>query len=231
MNAKLVALTTGDLNGIGFEVTCKALARLKSTKQAHFVLYRSESSEMRHLKLVDKKFQRLTLRSLSDLSTALNTLDSKKKLPPRLLFDFVRSDSPAHWVHEAAEACRAGFFSAMATAPLSKTLIKQAGFGGLGHTDILKSVTKTKNVYMTFLGDKFNVLLATGHIPLTRVAPAIKLELSQALESAALLHSRFKWGKEPIYVLGLNPHAGESGLIGSEDLFIENLIKKSNAQA
>ncbi|MEN0058579.1 MAG: 4-hydroxythreonine-4-phosphate dehydrogenase PdxA, partial [Bdellovibrio sp.] len=106
------------------------------------------------------------------------------------------------------------------TGPLSKTLIYESGLRDMGHTDILKRVSKTQNVHMGFLGREFNVLLATAHIPLNKIAQSLTTEnLSLALINANHLRKILptSLARKPIGLLGLNPHAGEAGLIGDEE--------------
>ncbi|HEY1079208.1 MAG TPA: 4-hydroxythreonine-4-phosphate dehydrogenase PdxA, partial [Bdellovibrio sp.] len=120
----------------------------------------------------------------------------------------------------SAKACLQKKIHALATAPLSKTSIKEAGFKDLGHTDILKRLSKSKHVNMGFIGDKFNVVLATAHIPLKKTSQSLNFTvLAQALLNANSLRLRLPAAqqKRPIGILGLNPHSGEKGLIGQEE--------------
>lgn len=208
-----VVLTTGDSDGIGFEVTAKALHKIGPQKGVQFFLWRCEGASKKYLKLIDEKFTRITV---DDFSEAL-------KVEGPYLVDIASDLSPAEWVEITAKACYQKKVDAMATAPLSKTSIQESGFKDLGHTDILKRISKTKNVHMGFIGEHFNVVLATGHLPINKVPE----HLSFSVVAEALLHAdqlRRKLApaiaKKPIAVLGLNPHAGEEGLIGQEELLI-----------
>ncbi|QDK36107.1 4-hydroxythreonine-4-phosphate dehydrogenase PdxA [Bdellovibrio sp. NC01] len=208
-----VVLTTGDSDGIGFEVTAKALHKIGPQKGVQFFLWRCEDASKKYLKLIDEKFTRITV---DDFSEAL-------KVEGPYLVDIASDLSPAEWVEITAKACYQKKVDAMATAPLTKTSIQESGFKDLGHTDILKRISKTKNVHMGFIGEHFNVVLATGHLPINKVPK----HLSFSVVAEALLHAdqlRRKLApaiaKKPIAVLGLNPHAGEEGLIGQEELLI-----------
>lgn len=208
-----VALTTGDPDGIGFEVTAKALAILGPQKGIQFILWRSENASKKYLNMIDKKFDRITVDTLSD---AL-------KIDGPYLVDIASDLSPGHWVEETARACYKKKISAMATAPLSKTSIKEAGLRDLGHTDILKRISKTKSAHMGFVGDKFNVVLATGHLPLSQVSKHLSFStVAEALLNANKLRKALPASqmKKPIAILGLNPHAGEQGLIGQEEMLL-----------
>lgn len=211
MNKYRVALTTGDVDGIGLEVTAKALNHLGPQKGIQFILWRADGAAKKFLKLLDEKFERITVDSLSE---AL-------KIEGPYLIDIASDLSPAHWVEATAKACLQKKIQAMATAPLSKTSIKGAGFKDLGHTDILKRISASKYVHMGFVGEKFNVVLATAHLPIKDVSKHLSFSvLAEALLNANELRKKLPTAqsKKPIGILGLNPHAGEQGLIGQEEL-------------
>ena len=122
----------------------------------------------------------------------------------------------------AVSGCQLGDFSAMVTAPVQKSVINEAGIPFSGHTEWLAEATKTKQVVMMLAADKLRVALATTHLPLQAVPEAITAQL---LESSlrilnADLHSKFGIASPRISVLGLNPHAGEDGHLGREELDI-----------
>lgn len=117
----------------------------------------------------------------------------------------------------------------MVTAPISKTAIKMAGINFPGHTEMLAEWCGSKDFVMTFLSKKMNGALVTIHEPLKNVT---KLITSENLKSKIniiikMLINDFKISLPKIAVLGLNPHAGESGIIGNEEeKIIIPLIKK-----
>lgn len=211
MNNLRIAITSGDSDGIGFEVSAKALHQLGPQRGIQFLLWRSEGADARYLRLLDKKFERITVESLEE---ALN-------ISGPYLVDIASEAPPAKWVESTAKACLKGQVHALATAPLSKTSIKDAGFKDLGHTDILKRLSRVKHVHMGFVGDKFNVVLATAHLPVRDISKHISFSiLAEALLNANELRKKLPsaQSRKPIGVLGLNPHAGERGLIGQEEL-------------
>jgi 4-hydroxythreonine-4-phosphate dehydrogenase len=126
----------------------------------------------------------------------------------------------------AIEGCRAGWFDAIVTAPLQKSTINDAGIAFSGHTEYLAEKTGTPKVVMMLAGSPgpdqpyLRVALATTHLPLKDVPAALTREtLDQVLD---ILHAdlRGKFGiKAPrILVTGLNPHAGENGYLGREEI-------------
>jgi 4-hydroxythreonine-4-phosphate dehydrogenase len=212
---KKISITTGDTDGIGLEVSIKALLKVGPQKNYYFFLQRSESADPKILKKLDKKFKRVVFSSTAE---ALSYLGVESRLPKNLLLDISNSTPPPLWVQESAELCKKKFLDAIVTAPMSKTLIQSCGLTDLGHTEILARVAGVKNVHMGFMGDKFNVVLATGHVPLKQASDHLtpenlKAVINQAMSFAVAL----KLHRKPIAILGLNPHAGERGLIGNEE--------------
>jgi 4-hydroxythreonine-4-phosphate dehydrogenase len=119
----------------------------------------------------------------------------------------------------AAQACLAGQAAAMVTAPVQKSTINEAGIPFSGHTEFLAALTGTAQVVMLLASEKLRVALATTHLPLAAVPAAITREgLTVTLRIVnADLQSRFGVARPRITVLGLNPHAGEAGVLGSEE--------------
>lgn len=119
-------------------------------------------------------------------------------------------------------------FSAMVTAPVHKGIINDAGITFSGHTEFLAELTHTQQVVMMLVGSGLRVALATTHLPLKDVPHAIT---KQGLETTIrILHHDLvhKFGiKQPrILVAGLNPHAGEDGYLGMEEIEIINPVLK-----
>jgi 4-hydroxythreonine-4-phosphate dehydrogenase len=222
-----ITITTGDPDGIGFEIAEKALWKLGPQPGVHFLIWRGASSYPKTLRHLRKKFSVI---SFSDEFLALEYLRSEK-MAAKTLVELVSAKPPALWVQTSAQWCCADQIDGLVTGPISKTEIHKAGLKDMGHTDILKRVSKTPDVYMGFIGERFNVLLATSHIPIAKVAGSLSLEgLAKALRAADSLRTMLplKQRHKPIGLLGLNPHAGESGLIGSEeaDLHVD-LIRRA----
>lgn len=119
----------------------------------------------------------------------------------------------------ATRACESGAADAIVTAPVQKSVINAAGIPFSGHTEYLADLTGTRRVVMLLAGQRLRVALATTHLPLAQVAAAIKAdELGQTLAIMdADLRQRFGIARPRILVLGLNPHAGEDGVLGTED--------------
>jgi 4-hydroxythreonine-4-phosphate dehydrogenase len=120
----------------------------------------------------------------------------------------------------AVRGCLEGEFDAMVTAPVHKGVINDAGIGFTGHTEYLAERAKTAHVVMMLVGGGLRVALATTHLPLSQVPSAITTQnLFRTLQVLdADLRRRFRIARPRILVAGLNPHSGESGHLGREDI-------------
>lgn len=126
----------------------------------------------------------------------------------------------------AANLVKDNFFKSIVTLPVNKKNINQIDSSFRGHTEFFQKIWKEKHVYMTFISDKVKVLLLTTHIPLINVSHNITNKIiKEGIEYSIKLKEKLNIKKQ-ICFLGLNPHAGENGLIGKEDLKIYEAIKK-----
>lgn len=122
-------------------------------------------------------------------------------------------------LERAVAVCRSGQFNGMVTAPVHKGVINDAGIAFTGHTEYLSELMHSE-VVMMLVGGDMRVTLATTHLPLKDVAAAITAELieSKLRIVARDMASRFLLKNPRIAVAGLNPHAGESGHLGREEI-------------
>lgn len=190
-------VTTGDADGIGLEITLKALKALQLKMSHQILVFASRKS------LIPK-----TLGRYKTILTSKNSMDFKKNH-----ITFLQSDAaPSAWVERAAELCLSSELgkTALITAPMSK------GPDGAGHTEILKKVVK-KPLSMGFIGTHFNVCLATTHIPLQNVQAALTDEIIQRSVQHLLILKKLSGAQGRLRLLGLNPHAGEQGAISQFD--------------
>lgn len=123
---------------------------------------------------------------------------------------------------KAIAGCQLGHFAALVTGPIHKAVINEAGIPFTGHTEYLAQQTQAGRVVMMLVGGGMRVALATTHLPLRDVADT--LTIAQLTTTLQILHHdlvyRFLIPKPRILVAGLNPHAGESGHIGREEIDI-----------
>ncbi len=125
-------------------------------------------------------------------------------------------------LRSAVAGCQSGRFAAMVTAPVQKSVINDGGVPFTGHTEFLAELTGAARPVMLLVAGKLRVALATTHLPLRAVADAItERDLLATLRVLATgLRERFGLVRPRILVLGLNPHAGESGHLGREEIEI-----------
>ena len=119
-----------------------------------------------------------------------------------------------------ALGCLKNDFRGLITGPINKALINQSGFEFSGHTEFLADISNVKKVVMLLMNSKLKIALLTTHIPLSEVPS--KITAKNLDETVSIISKEFKniWKVEypSICILGLNPHAGENGKIGSEEL-------------
>lgn len=215
-----VLITTGDVDGIGWEVTAKALQSLGPKPGVQFFYFR----QARHANLKPARPAKFRHKLVATLTEA-----SRVPFDPRTLVEIRSSRGPARWVQDAAEACMRGEFHALVTAPLSKTTIVDEGFQDIGHTEILARVSGVRDLFMGFVGSKFSVVLATGHTSVKNAVTSFSPEiLRKALKAAAQLRATLPPAKRkrPLALVGVNPHAGERGLIGHEEKWMIDVLQE-----
>jgi 4-hydroxythreonine-4-phosphate dehydrogenase len=202
----IVVVTSGEPSGIGPDI-CLALAHAQ-----------------RPARLVILGDRDLLAARARQLGTTLDGLDIRH-IPLRAPCTAGRLD-PANapyvlaLLDAALAGCMAGEFAAMVTAPVHKGVINDAGIPFTGHTEYLAEKTGTRRVVMLLAGAGLRVALATTHLPLKDVAAAITAdELETTLRILhAELRAKFGFAHPRILVAGLNPHAGEGGHLGREEI-------------
>lgn len=133
----------------------------------------------------------------------------------------------------ACRACLSGEFAAMVTGPISKSVINDAGFAFTGHTEFLAGLCGVPQTVMLLCDGPLRVALATTHLPLRDVAAAVTLPRLETTLKILYndLQRRFGIADPRICVLGLNPHAGEGGHLGREEIeIIQPLIEQLRQQ-
>ncbi|MEI7612899.1 MAG: 4-hydroxythreonine-4-phosphate dehydrogenase PdxA [Betaproteobacteria bacterium] len=219
LDRPLIAVTSGEPAGIGPEL-CLRLAEWRGSARIVVLADRNLLAERaKNIGLA------VTLREWSpDVLPSSGALDvlhcplNKASVAGQL--DAANSSYVLQLLDRGLEGCVSGEFSAMVTAPVHKGIINDAGIPFTGHTEYLADKTATPQVVMMLAGGGLRVALATTHLPLKDVPAAITQEsLEQTLR---ILHAEMgrKYGlAEPrILVAGLNPHAGEGGYLGHEEI-------------
>ena len=225
-----VALTLGDPAGIGPEITEKAWKVLRN-EIPFFVIgdQRCFSNDIPKLLIEDPK------QALTQTANHLPVLHRDlPKTPVPGLPALENSPSVVEFIETAVDLVKSNQASSICTNPINKDqLIKGADFPHPGHTEFLAHLAGKKNVVMMLASDELKVVPATIHIPLSQVPRDLTQEkLQSCIEiTADAMRERFGVTDPVIAVAGLNPHAGENGRMGFEDIevikpVIETLRKK-----
>lgn len=159
----------------------------------------------------------------TDTAAAIEVIDHPLSQPCTVgRLDIANADYVLAILRAACMACLAGDFDAMVTAPVQKEIINRAGIPFSGHTEFLAELCAAQRPVMLLIADQLRVALITTHLPLRAVADAITgkaiCEVIEILDHD--LRSRFGLRNPRIKVCGLNPHAGENGYLGSEEIDI-----------
>lgn len=208
----------GDPSGIGPEVIAKAIRRLKPKPNVKFLLIGDKFVFNKFIKRLPGNCRILDLNNVGRANFA------KGKISPNF------GKSSLEYLEIACELLKNKVIDALVTAPVSKEAINLSGIKFQGHTEYLAEYFKVKNYAMMFVADKIKVVTITRHIPINKVSAALSKEniYAQILLSHLYLKKYFKIKNPKIAVCGLNPHAGESGLMGKEEeLVIDPAIKKA----
>jgi len=206
---KRIAITIGDPAGIGAEILIKSLNKIKPDRNEVIIIANRDVLEYYG---ADKKF----FDSYEILEIPYDMKSHKAGEQTKFSGDFAYKT-----IVEACELAKNGEVKGIVTAPVSKEAMSMAGHNYSGQTEVLeKCLAKdAQKAQMLFCSDKLNVLLLTRHIPLKDVSAAITVE--NLTDNVLKLKKEFKKHfsiEQPKFALcGLNPHAGENGVLGNEE--------------
>ena len=218
-----IGITLGDMNGVGPEVTIKALSDNRLLNMITPVVYGSSKVLAFYKKLLNlEDFNYSQVRSRGQyLPKSVNVItswDENMEANPGKASTQTGA-AALQALKQAANDLKEGMIDALVTAPIDKHTIHSTEFPFKGHTEFLADFFGAKEHLMLLVNDSLRVGLVTGHVPIREVAPLITRERVEsklkALEQS--LRNDFGITKPKIAVLGLNPHAGDGGVIGEED--------------
>lgn len=200
-----IGITAGDFNGIGPEVAIKALRNIDG---AEIILI----GDVDLWRAAVKKFRGPKI-------DIWNPAPSLKITPHPGTIRVDAARAAATYIRAGAQACLEGYLDGLVTAPIAKEGFHRAGIDVPGHTEMLAQLTGTKRYAMMLFGGPLRVVIATRHIPLSAVPSTITGRLIR--EHVALTAQGLAWmglKRRRVAVCGLNPHAGEGGDIGREEI-------------
>jgi len=231
-----IGISIGDLNGIGLEVIIKTLVDSKIMDYCTPIVYGNTKVASFHRKTMDvNEFNFNVINSPEEAhnkrANMINCWEEDVRIelgestPTGGKYAFIS-------LERAMDDLIAGKTDALVTAPINKHNIQSDDFQFAGHTEYIQAKTKAEDSLMFLVSEDIRVGVVTGHIPVNEVAEKISKE--KILSKLTLMNQSLKkdfWIQKPkIAVLGLNPHAGDEGLIGKEELeIIIPAITEANA--
>jgi 4-hydroxythreonine-4-phosphate dehydrogenase len=223
MNKPVIGISCGDINGIGPEVIIKTFSDHRILEYCTPVIFASAKLLNFYRKAVpDAHFNYQSIRDFSKLSpkqvNILSCWEEDVTITPGQLTE-TGGRYAVKSLLAAADALKAGHIQGLVTAPIHKKNVQSEEFAYTGHTPFLKAVGEAKDVLMLLYADNLRVALVTEHLPLNEVAKQITREaiVSKLNLLNNSLRRDFGIDKPRIAVLGLNPHAGDEGLVGDEE--------------
>ena len=231
-----IGLTSGDPNGIGIETVLQVFADERMLKGLTPVLYASPdliSSNLDTIGLKDLNWGEVDSaeKAIQGQLNILNiSVDSFSHLPGELTSE--AGDYSYKSLEKAVDDLASSKVDILVTAPINKEAITQSGFKFPGHTEYLAHMANAEDVLMFLVAESLRIGIVTGHIALKDVAKSlnaksIKSKLDIMHESLA---RDFGCPTPRIAILGLNPHAGDNGLMGDEERkIISPVVKEANA--
>lgn len=217
-------MTTGDPAGIGPEVSLRALQDKDLTSRCGFVLYGDagilgETAASLRLPFDYPVISPAELLGLDEqTSHCVVHLDADRDRIVTGEGSAASGAAAARNIEACARACMGGALSAMVTAPLNKKWLREAGYPYAGHTEYLAHLAGVTSVAMAFLTERLKVVLVTVHRPLRLAIEEITPQrLLRKIELTVREFPRLGLSCRRLAVAGLNPHAGEEGLLGEEE--------------
>jgi len=230
----LIGISCGDLNGIGIELIIKTFSDHRILEQCTPIIYASNKVINFYRKSIadinfnyqnTKEYNRINHKQVN----VFNCWEEEVAINPGQLSD-VAGKYAVLSLQTAVAALKQKQIDGLVTAPIHKKNIQSADFNFTGHTPYLKNVFEVKDVAMMLCAGNFRVALLTEHIPVSEVASQVTKEA--ILSKLSIIHKSlqkdFGIDRPRIAVLGLNPHAGDEGLIGNEEeMMIKPAIKEA----
>uniref|UniRef100_UPI003F7D1E41 D-threonate 4-phosphate dehydrogenase n=1 Tax=Providencia rettgeri TaxID=587 RepID=UPI003F7D1E41 len=228
----------GDAAGIGPEIIIKSLAEGELVGAPVVVIGCAATFQrLINLDIVPK----ITINVINQVSEAqfaegvINVINEPLEKPETLIPGKVQAQSgdlAFRCIKRATELALAGEVKAIATAPLNKEALHLAGHNYPGHTELLAQLTNTKDYAMVLYTEKLKVIHVTTHIALRTFLDTLNSErIATVARMAAQFLQRVGYDKPRIAIAGVNPHAGENGLFGNEEIvYLQPAIKQVRSE-
>ncbi len=219
-----IGISVGDINGIGLEVALKKLTDKRLLQWCTPIIYGSTKVVSYHKNIA--KIRDLSLHSAADVASiqpnTVNVINCWME-NVKITLGKCTEDGGKYAtfsLEQATEDLKAGHLDALETAPIHKKAMQSSGFGFPGHTEYLTEKFQAPLNLMLLVNESLRVGLVTNHLPLQQVAAAItqSLVLDKIRLMDKTLRMDFGVDRPAIAVLGLNPHAGDGGVLGTEEI-------------
>ncbi len=217
----VVGISLGDINGVGIEIILKTFADKRMLDFCTPVLFGSSKVVSIHKKVLKIDTPTQGIHDLDQIVHGkVNLLNVWKEEVKVEIGQATKTGGEYAYksLMSATKALRKGKIDALITAPINKETIQSEEFNFSGHTEYLEHELEGKSL-MILMSDGLRIGLITGHIPISKVAESITPELIKT--KVDTMHNSlikdFNINKPKIAILGLNPHTGDNGVIGSED--------------
>ena len=233
----IIAITAGDINGIGYEIILKSLINPHICEICRPIVYGNAKVARQHMQTMDEEYRNIQWNIIQDPKQAkdgrLNLITCYGDDTPVQLGVSTPEAGQASFksLQRACQDLKNGLVHAVVTAPINKDNIQSDAFRYSGHTEYLtQQFGEGKDSLMMMISDRMRVALVCNHTPIAKVAETITEEriLSKLAVLNETLKKDFSCRKPRIAVLALNPHAGDNGLIGEEET---NIIRPAVAKA
>jgi 4-hydroxythreonine-4-phosphate dehydrogenase len=222
----IVGISQGDINGIGLEVIIKTFLEPQMLEICTPVVFGSNKTVSHYRKALSiEDFSFNQIRDISEINHKRANIINVYEEDPAIEFG-KQTDNGGKYalksLEAAAYALAQGKIDVLVTAPINKENIQSPDFKFPGHTEYLDEKFGAGNSLMFLVSDTLRIAVVTGHIPVTKVAQELtaeKITKKIQLLNKSLIED-FAVRRPKIAVLGLNPHAGDNGVIGSEEKHI-----------
>lgn len=224
INKPVIGITIGDINSIGAEIIIKTFIDNRMMEFCTPVIFASNKTINFYRKLMNENnFNYQSIKDFTRLNhkqvNVFNCWEEEVQITPGVLNE-AGGKYAARALDVAIQCLRDGHIHGLVTAPIHKNNIQSEQFNYTGHTPYLKAAFEAKEVLMFMTADNMRVGLLTEHVPVAQVSKYVTKEniMSKLLLMKESLVKDFGIDKPRIAVLGLNPHAGDEGLIGDEEI-------------
>lgn len=218
-----IGITHGDINGIGYEVIIKALSDQRMLDFCTPIIYGNSKVASYHKKMLNSVDVNLNLIKKADMAIPkrvhiINVVENEVKIeigkPTSIAGELAYLA-----LEKAVEDYKSGLIDAIVTGPIQKSTIQSNHFNFPGHTEYFGNRFDTQDHLMFMVGPSVRIGVATGHIPLSEVVNQLSIE--RLIKKISIMNHSLKkdFGipSPKIALLGLNPHAGDDGLLGKKE--------------